>query len=302
MLVVRRPVKVVGREHEQDPLPLRLAIGVLVALGVAAVVWLIGYVGFRLGFAPLVRVPHLAGRPEAGLATGVMALIRVPSVILEAGLARTELMMLSFVLIAIPAGGLAAARPVAPGGPRPSSPALVFSIAGAAAAALVSMAMIWWTASSFRNDMLRELPFIAAQHEQWLRDLRIVAGLDVLALVASSVWAVLVMRLAIPRWLRAIVGAASFLALAVVFVATSVSNASHARMNAPRSVFFAGDGSLDTRLLIGSTEHQVATLHVADNGVTVELIDTPAGMTVIGRQSIAEFLARGDRGTAAADR
>jgi hypothetical protein len=67
MLVVRRPVKVVGSEHERDPLPMQLAIGVLVALGVVASVWLIGYIGYRLGFAPMVRqgVVTRDGRGEA---------------------------------------------------------------------------------------------------------------------------------------------------------------------------------------------------------------------------------------------
>ena len=42
-----------------------------------------GYLGFRLGFAPMVRMPELLAEPGEGLATGTMMLISVPSVILR---------------------------------------------------------------------------------------------------------------------------------------------------------------------------------------------------------------------------
>ncbi len=76
VLLVRQPVKSVRRSDEPDRSSFRLAIGVIVAVGVVAVVWLMGYVGYRLGFAPLVRVPELLGEPGGGLATGTLMVAR----------------------------------------------------------------------------------------------------------------------------------------------------------------------------------------------------------------------------------
>ena len=117
-----------------------------------------------------------------------------------------------------------------------------------------------------------------------------IAGLDVLAVVAATVWVVLVMRLAIPLWLRSITAAASLFALVVVIVAMSMSNAAAAQIQTFRSVVFLDDGSIDTRLLLGYTERHVATLRINEDITIVELHDRSSMMTVIGRQSIVGTL------------
>ena len=75
LLLVRQPVKSVRKGDLGDRMPVRLSIGLIVAVGIVGAVWLIGHLGYRLGFAPIVRVPELLGEPGGGLATGTMVVI-----------------------------------------------------------------------------------------------------------------------------------------------------------------------------------------------------------------------------------
>jgi hypothetical protein len=292
VLLVRPPtgIKSVRTSDEADRAALRLAIGVIVAIGIVAAVWLTGYLGFRLGFAPLLDVPQLQIDLGSGLVNGTLMLISIPQLIILAGMEQPLWLMLGFVLIAIPGAGLAAAKPRAPGGPRPSSVALVFSYTGAVLGAGNALLIVWWTASVVRVQNFSGLPFHPAEAEAWLASLRTVAGLDAVGVVACAVWAVLVMRLAIPLWLRTLSASASFFALAVVTVAVSASSASVAQLQAHRSEVFLDDGSVHTRLLVGFTPRQIATLRVDEGGAIVELHDRSMMMTIIGSRSIVGML------------
>ena len=297
MLVVRRPVRAVGPATERDRLPVRLAIGVIVALGVLAALWLMGALGTRHGFASLVRVPDLVTDPVGALTAGIVMLINVPQLILTVGDTRLELMMLAFLLVAIPAGGLAAVRPHQPGGPKPSTVNVTFSYAGAIAAGVISLALVWWTASPQRGALLRELPGGAGEAEAWLRDLQTAAGLDTLSLIAATVWMVLTMRLVIPNWLRGLTATAAFFALATTFVAMSASTVGVTQMTEPRSLCHLDQNAEARRLLIGATPSHLVTLkRDAAGGVAVELYDFPSQFTVERRQSIAEFSRGAGRG------
>jgi len=288
-------IKSVRPADEPDRTALRLAIGVIVALGVVAAVWLMGYLGYRLGFAPLLDVPQLEIDLGSGLVTGTIMLISIPHLIILSGVEQPAWLILGFVLIAIPGAGLAAAKPRAPGGPRPSSAALVFSYAGAVLAAVNALTLTWWTASGIRLASFEGLPFHPADAETWLASLRTVAGLDAVGVIAAAVWVVLVMRLAIPMWLRALSASASFFALVVVTVAVSASSAAVAQLQVPRSEVFFDDGSVHTRLLLGFTPRQVATLRIDEGGAIVELHDRSMMMTVIGRKSIVGMLDEAQR-------
>src|SRR5262245_59810174 len=103
ILLVRQPVKSVRKSDEADLTMLKLTIGVLVGCGIVGAIWLLGYVGFRLGFSHLVREPDQLIEGSGGLTTGIMMLISAPRVILEAGIAEPMWLMLGFMLIAIPA-------------------------------------------------------------------------------------------------------------------------------------------------------------------------------------------------------
>ena len=120
VVLVRQPAHSVRPQDAPDRTPLRLAIGVIAAFGGLVVIWAAGHVGFRLGFAPLVRVPDLSLGAMGGLATGTLSLLAMPGTVITAGVEKPELMMLAFALIALPAAGIAAARRRTPGGPRPA--------------------------------------------------------------------------------------------------------------------------------------------------------------------------------------
>ncbi len=283
-------IRSVRKSDEPDHAAFKLALGVIVAIGTIAAVWLMGYVGFRLGFAPLIDVPELQVNPGAGLITGTMMFISIPQVIILAGLAQPLWLMLGFGLIAIPAAGISAARPHTPGGPRPAAAAVVFSYAGAIAAALNTLIVVGWTASIARNSRIDQMRMDPRDMTPWLADVTSVAGLDVLAVIASALWVVLVMRLAIPLWLRALAATASFFTLIIATVAMSMSNASVAELQKPRSEVFLDDGSVDTRLLLGSATGQLVTMRIDMGVAIVELEPSTGTMTVIGRQSIVGLL------------
>ena len=292
-MLVRHATGAIKSLHSTDypiGMPIRLAIGVIVAVGVVAVVWLMGVMGFRLGFAPLIRVPGLLSEPGGGLVTGTIMLISIPRVILLAGGAQPTWLMLGFGAIAIPAAGLSAVRHRPGGSPRPSLAAVVFTHAGVVCAALNALAVIWWTSCDARNTRIAELPDDPVGIDTWLGNLQTVAGLDVLAVVAATVWVVLVMRLSIPWWLRALAASASYVALAVAIVAMSLSNAAFAQIQAARSVVHLDDGSIDARLVLGFTPRHVATLRIENEMAIVELRDRSGTMTVVGRQSIVGML------------
>jgi hypothetical protein len=201
--------------------------------------------------------------------------------------------MVGFVLIAIPAAGISAARPHTPGGPRPTKAALVFSYTGAIAAAINALVVIWWAASATRKGPLDQLRVDPRETAQWLADLTAVAGIDVLAVIASATWVVLVTLLAIPLWLRVLASLTAFFALIVVTVAMSMSNAAVTELQKPRSEVFLDDGSVNTRLLLGATPGRLATLRMDMGVAIVELQDSTGTMTVIGRQSIISMLETG---------
>ena len=294
VLLVRQAVKSVRQRDEPDRTAFRLTLGVIVALGILASVWLMGHLGFRLGFAPAIRLPELLAEPGEGLATGTLMLISVPRVILLAGVAEPSWLIVGFALIAIPAGAISAAKMPAPGGPRLSTAAVTFNYVGAIAAGINAAAMIWWAASQMRNDKIGELPIALGSAVHWLENLQTVAAFDVLVTIAAALWAVLVLRLAIPRWLKAIAASVSFFTLAVLAVAMSMSNAAVAQIEADRSLVFVDDGSLDEQLLLGFTRGHAALLRITPNSaVEMRLVERDVKLTVFGRQSLIELLRDG---------
>ena len=92
VVLVRQPVHSVRPQDLPDRTPLRLTIAITAALGGLVVVWVAGHIGFRLGFAPLVRVPELSLGPTDGLAVGTMNLLALPGWLLvsntEPGMSR----------------------------------------------------------------------------------------------------------------------------------------------------------------------------------------------------------------------
>ncbi len=285
-------IRSVRESDVPDRAVFKLALGVVVAAGLVLGVWLMGYIGFRLGFAPLIDVPQLQLEPGMGLVTGTLMLIAMPRVIILAGIAQPLWLMVGFVLIAIPAAGLSAVRPHTPGGPRQTTAAVAFSYTGAIAAAINALLVIWWAASATRKAPLDQLRVDPRETAGWLADLTAVAGIDLLAVIASAIWVVLVLRLAIPLWLRVMASTTTFFTLIVITVAMSMSNAAVTELQKPRSEVFLDNGSINSRLLLGATPGRLATLRMDMGVAIVELQDSSGTMTVIGRQSIVSMLER----------
>ena len=285
-------IRSVRESDVPDRAVFKLALGVVVAAGLVLGVWLMGYIGFRLGFAPLIDVPQLQLEPGMGLVTGTLMLIAMPRVIILAGIAQPLWLMVGFVLIAIPAASLSAVRPHTPGGPRQTTAAVAFSYTGAIAAAINALLVIWWAASATRKAPLDQLRVDPRETAGWLADLTAVAGIDLLAVIASAIWVVLVLRLAIPLWLRVMASTTTFFTLIVITVAMSMSNAAVTELQKPRSEVFLDNGSINSRLLLGATPGRLATLRMDMGVAIVELQDSSGTMTVIGRQSIVSMLER----------
>jgi hypothetical protein len=303
ILLVRQPVKSVRQTDQPDRTALHLAIGVIAAMGVVAAIWLLGFLGFQLGFAHMMRVPDLQVETGGGLATGTLMLIGLPRVILQAGIAEPGWLMVAFVMIAIPGASLGAIKPHTAGGPRPKQAFIVLSFTGAIVACLNAVALIWWTISPMRMQYIAEIPADPSLAIKWLESLQTVAGLDALAVMAAAVWVVVVMRVAIPRWLRGLAASACFFTMVVVSVAMAMTNAAVAQIGLDRSVIYLDEGSGQPRLLLGSTQHQIATLsvdHMQRLGSTggsaaefisiVELSDRPSKLTVIQQQNLVDYL------------
>lgn len=293
ILLVRQPVKSVRKSDEPDRAMLRLMYGVVSVVGALALLWLMGYLGFRLGFAPMMRVPDLMVEGAGGLVAGAMMFMSLPQTILQCGIEQPMGLMLGFVLIALPAAILGAVKPVQPGGPRPKPEIVALSMMGAIAAALNAAVLVWWTISPLRAVWIADLPFLPNQAAQWLTNLQIVGGLDALGAVSGGLWTVVVMRLAIPLWLRTLTAGIAAFGLAVILLATAMSNVSVSQITAGRSVFFIDDGSLATHLVIGHTPQAMATLRVGTESGGAVLVDVrtrPADFAVIGQESVVEFL------------
>lgn len=303
LLVVRPSGRSVKSVEHPDLTPRRLAVGVIAALAAAAATWLMGYLGFRLGFAPLMQLPDLVAQPGAGLVTGTLILINVPRVLFHAGLAEPLWLMIGFGAIALPAAALGAARPRTPGGPAMKSGVQMLANLGASASLLFAIALVAWTSAPVRTSLVQPLPDDPAQAEAWFAALQTAAGLDVLAIVVAGLWVVLAFRLPIAVWFRSLAGAATIFAFLVAFVAMSMSNAAAAHVGMPRTLAAppgmasappSGSG-LNTppeTLVLGSTHTHLATLSVSPDGrrTAVRLNQHPGDLGVTGRSSIIAFL------------
>ncbi len=272
-----------------DRLPIRLLIGLVVAVGVIGLAWLMGAVGHRLGFAMAMRVPELDTGGTRALVTGVMLLVGVPQVILEAGIRQPLWLLAGFLLLSIPAAGLAAAEPHRPGGPPPNPVYAAVANLAAVTAMLTGAGLLWWTSSPVRTALMRPMPTDPAEAATWPSDLATAAGLDALAVIAAALWVVLVFRLPIAGWLRALSASVGCFALVVVTVALSISGATASQVQAQRSaVRDAGaEPAGPPLLLIGRSGDREAVLVARPGRLEVELRRPPADLRVVGRASIA---------------
>ncbi len=295
ILLVRQPVKSVRKQDERDPRPMRMAIGIVAAVGAVGAVWMLGYLGFRLGFAAIMGVPELLGEPGSGLATGALMLMTAPLRVFEVGIEQPMWLMVGFALIAIPGGALAGAKPITPGGPKPSNLFVTLSWTGAIGCALVAVGLVAYVSSPWRMGLLTPLASDLTDVRRWLNGLMIAAGLDGLALVASVMWLVLALRLSTPLWMRALSISLAALAVAVVALAMSISNAAvvHLRMERSAWIVRGGESDVVERVLVGYTRRHAVLMETDGGRVRFEMVDVPSTYRVAPGGSIAEALLAG---------
>lgn len=290
VLIVRQPMKTVGASHEGGAFPVKLALGVVITIAILAGVWLLGALGHRLGFATAIRVPELAIDPASALAHGALMLMYAPVMIIHAGLSHLGALMLAFFAVIIPAAGLAAARPSVPGGPRQSQFNITFSTIGAVTAGISALCVVWWSASPMRRGLISDLPIRLGDAALWIENLRAAAGLDTMAVLASALWVVLIFRVTLPMWLKALTVTASLAAAVIAMACFSATAGGAAGLQSNRSLCLFSDKADTWHLLLGSTRRQLATLRVDDTSVLIELRDEPSSLDVVGSASVVEFL------------
>lgn len=266
---------------------MRLLIAVLCVLGAAAGIWLLGHVGFRLGFAPTVGVPTLLAAPQDGLIGGLHTLLNVPFVIIAAGLVQPLWLMLAIVLIGLPAASLGAARPGSPGGPRPTPFAVTMSNIGATVGMVTAAALLAWTVSPLRAALFREFPADVTLAAQWYEHVTLAAGMDVLAWMCAVLWVVLLTRLRMALWLKSLSLVICAVALAGTTCAMALTGGTVTQVQLPRMMIYDAGRP---HLVLGSTREHMAILR--DDGhdrVSVQLIAPPSRLDVQMQRSILEF-------------
>ncbi|HRP62530.1 MAG TPA: hypothetical protein PK400_04485 [Phycisphaerales bacterium] len=290
VIVVRQPVKSVRAGEQGDPLPIRLAIGAMAVLGGAAVIWLIGYTGFHLGFAPLLGI-SLDLPPGGGLVAGLRTLFVIPSAVLHAAMLDPMWLLIGFLMIAIPGGGLAAAKPASPGGPQPPALAVVFSFTGAIAAMIASAALFWWVVSSLRGALLMPLPLNGTAIDTWMDSLRLAAALDAMGVIVAALWVVLVARLTVPLWMRVLAACAAYAALVMMILAVAASAGALSQTFINRPIV-AGNHP-GTRLILGESGGRLVMLAEETPGKAVlRMAAASDDARIFGADSIYAFIRR----------
>lgn len=250
--------------------------------------WVFGYLGFRLGVAPSLGVPELLAEPGEGLATGTAMMLRIPVAIFRLALHEPLLIVLGFAAMALPAAGIAAARPIRRGAPRPTAGVVTLAVLATIIAITFAVAQVLWTLSPLRHASLPPLPVAADSIETWASALDLIAGIDMLALAAMVLWCVLMPRLPSPQWLRLLGTVLVLFATSIALVGAAVSGATAAHAHLPRSV--VRSESAPSALLLGYTRNHTALLRSVDGTTMIILTDGNEQLTVTDRQSIIEAL------------
>jgi hypothetical protein len=277
--------------HADEPSRFGARVGFWSAIGLGAItfLWCSGHLG-EVAFARAIGLPELVPSDDRGFASGVRMVLAVPMRIYEMTLAQPMALAAAFVLIAVPAGGLAVAAPKIPGAPPPSKLAATFAHLGLVASAAVFAILIAWFAWPSRSDALATAP-LNAGFRAWLDGATIVAGLDALGFAAAVLWLVLLFRMPLAKPIIGGVAVAGFIAAFAGWASFAGSNGVAAGMRSERAVVSAADDPGTERLLLGTVGGGRATLAL---GEPVSLIvSDDVRLSVVGRGSVVGRMAAG---------
>ena len=199
----------------------------------------------------------------------------------------------AMALLIPPIAALVAARPIRPGEPRPTPAVLNAARLGAALIVAGAIAVGVRLANVARPTIADAMP-----GEPWLDRVHGLAASDAISMVFAILLAVLVFRLPVDRWVRALAGTIAIATAMAATVAAAASSGIAGEVERPHPMVrwsAINDADLDAapRLLLGTTADGGCVL--LDPAAPMRVVVEPrAALTVTGRDSIAGRLATAD--------
>ena len=281
----------------------QLAAGAGLVACVLLATWLAGFIGFRLGFAKILGIPGLVAEPGVGLDIGMRILIEAPYRVIEAGTLEPAWLLYSFLLIILPAGGLAAIGTRSPEGKSTDPAGQPIAWIGAVASCIAAIMIVGWVSVFSRPLRTQMMPLDMAGFASWHDGLTLVAGIDLIVLTAAILWIVLAWRLPVQPWLQALSICFTLFALITIYVAASTSNGSMVCLETrrPTGVFSsqdvlesaADDFEANECIIVGETQDQLAYLVIVlDGSRRLNLGPPDDEFRLEGSISIVDFLGR----------
>ena len=195
---------------------------------------MIGIIGHRAGFAPAIGVPGIVQSLDSAFVDGLKIPIALFTSIYAAGVRQPMLFAGAMVLLIPPIAALVLARPRQ----RGVAPNEATKVASAIAAALILIANIFVTLRTINAaELIRETirDKNPAEMSEWLERLESGASVDAMLLAFSVLICVLVFRLPIDRWLRALVGTCAIATCVFTLAASAATGGALHGFSAARS-------------------------------------------------------------------
>jgi hypothetical protein len=262
----------------------------------------LGVIAFTtaVSFAGLLALGAIAGRVGADVWIGAGSLdrsmgetfvtgVRLPLAMLRAlyasGVDDPLFFAFAMALLIPPIAALAAARPHRSGGPQSIPAVLNAARLGAALVIAAAIGVAVRLANIARPTISDAIP-----SEPWLDRVQSLAAADAISMAFAILLAVLVFRLPVDRWVRALAGTIAISVAVASTVAAAASSGIADEVERPRPIISteSGDASFG-RLLLGTTADGGCVMLGSDgsNAITVE---SRGSWAVLGRESIADAL------------
>lgn len=270
----------------------RLALVVAITAFSLVGILVLGIVGFRTGFAAAVGVPTLSQTLGEAFARGLAIPVALLQSVYTTGV-RTPLLFTGALIIMLPPiAAIVIATPRRTEQQPPRSEARIAAAIGGGLIVLADIIIAVRTAAASHNLLKAPFGENFAAFAPWIESMEALAATDLIALVVAVLLAVLVFRLPLDRWARAVVGTLTIGTCVIAAAATAASGGRVAGIDEPRSVIHANPG---TSLLLGTTDTRLDVLvgwDVVDstklNGVVIQL---PKRTLVLGPKSLRQFVA-----------
>lgn len=269
----------------------RLALTVAIALFSLIGILLLGIIGFRAGFASAVGLPTLTQTMGQAFTRGLAIPISLLEAIYTTGVRTPLLFTGALIMMLPPIAAIVVAKPRAPGMAPPKPEARIAAAIGGGLIVLVDIIIAARAAST--SSGILDAPFgkEAAECILWIESMESLAAKDLIALVVAILLAVLIFRLPIDRWARAIVGTIAIATCVIAAAATAASGGTVAGIDEPRSLLLESSESL----LLGTTDTQFDAV-VGWSAPSSDILDRvvvrpPQKLAIVQPQTLRQFIA-----------